>query len=51
MSNAERIALTRRQEYGYDEFNEETYQIPRSIKVECRGVVKVLKIERRNDRA
>ena len=41
MSNFERITMTRKQEYGYDEFSENDYQFPRCIKVNVHGVVKV----------
>ena len=42
MSNAERIALTRKQEYGYDEFNENYYQY-KVVKVLVHGKVIVFK--------
>jgi len=43
MSNAMMIALTRRQEDGYDSFNENYYELPRvkEVKVVVRGVVRV----------
>ena len=42
MSNAEAIALTRRQEDGYDSFNEEVYRFhPEAVTV--RGVIRIFK--------
>ena len=42
MSNAEAIALTRRQEDGYDSFNEEAYRFhPETVTV--RGVIRIFK--------
>ena len=43
MSNAERIAMTRKQEFGYDEFNENAYTMPVFIEVRVHGKVKVYK--------
>lgn len=40
MSNAERIAKTRKEEFGYDEFNEDYYEV-KAVKVLVHGVVKV----------
>ncbi len=43
MSNAEAIALTRRQEDGYDSFNEETYRFhPETVTV--RGAIRIFKM-------
>ncbi len=42
MSNAEAIALTRRQEDGYDSFNEEGYGIG-AVTVTVRGRVRIIK--------
>lgn len=42
MSNAERIALTRKQEFGYDEFNNDHYEF-KAVKVLVRGKVIVFK--------
>ncbi len=42
MSNAEAIALTRRQEDGYDSFNEEVYRFhPEAVTV--RGVIRIFR--------
>lgn len=42
MSNAERIAITRKEEYGWDEFNENHYQF-KVVKVLVRGKVIVFR--------
>ena len=42
MSNAERIAITRKQEYGYDEFNENHYEF-KAVKVMVHGKVVVFR--------
>lgn len=42
MSNAEMITATRKQEYGYDEFNENRYQF-KVVKVLVRGKVIVFR--------
>lgn len=43
MSNAMMTAMTRKQEYGYDEYNENSYELPRvkEIKFKVRGVIRV----------
>ena len=46
MSNAERIALTRRQEFGFDEFNENEWELQRPIKIvklKVNGKIRVFK--------
>ena len=50
MSNAERIALTRKQEFGYDEFNTNSWYVEKevkTIKVKVNGVIRVFKPEGR----
>lgn len=45
MSNAMMIAYTRRQEDGYDSFNENEWELPRikEIRVKVRGVIRTFK--------
>ena len=44
MTNAERIALTHKQESGYDSYNEDYYVLPKtSVAVTVRGKVFVYK--------
>ena len=46
MSNAERIAITRKQEFGFDEFNENDWELSRPIKyvkVRVNGKIRVFR--------
>ena len=47
MSNAQMIAMTRRQEDGYDSFNENSYEIS-LVTVKVKGTVKVYRPGKEN---
>lgn len=46
MSNAERIAKTRQEEYGYNEFEENDWSLYRTVKVKVHGKIYVYKPRR-----
>lgn len=45
MSNAMMIAMTRKQEDGYDSYNENEWELPRvkTVKIKVNGVIRVFK--------